>query len=125
MPVSAPDLLLTLGSDYEEVEEASLQGFIDAADLVVTEDLAGTTLSQERKDLINKYMAAHFTVVAIERGGLVRTKTGESTDTYREGSDSDRGYYLTRFGQQAVALDTSGTLALNASPTGKAEFRVV
>ena len=125
MPITPSSVKLILGPEYSGVEETAIAEFIEAAELVVSEDLAASTASVPRLELITKYMAAHFTVVSFERGGLTRQKAGESADTYKTGLDSDQGYLLTRFGQQAVSLDTSGILALNATPKQKAEFRVV
>lgn len=125
MAATTSSVRVLLGSDYNDVDLASIAPHLSAAELVVSEDLAVSGLTPERKELIVNFLAAHFAVISFERGGLTRQKVGESTDTYKEGSNSDRGYLMTRFGQQAVALDTSGTLALNANPTQKAEFRVV
>ena len=125
MPTTTLEVKAMMGPEFVEVTEAEFDQYVVAANLVVDEDLAGAGLSQARLDLIATYMGAHFATVTFERGGLTRQKAGESADTYKTGLDSDQGYLLTRFGQQAVALDTSGTLALNATPMQKAEFRVV
>jgi len=125
MTISTSSVLLLLGPEYQELDDISLTEYIATAELVVSEDLADSGLSAARQTMIGKYLAAHFAVVAVERGGLTRSKVGESTDTFKEGSKSDRGFNLTRFGQQAVALDSSGILALNANAMTKAEFRVV
>lgn len=125
MAISTSSVKSILGNEYDSVEDSDLAEFVSAAELVVTEDLAGVSLSISRRELITKYLAAHFAVLTLERGGLVRQEIGESSDTYKEGSNTQMGYLMTRFGQQAIALDTSGTLATNATPKQKAEFRVV
>lgn len=125
MAITTDSVLAILGPEYEGTEAAVITEFVSAAELVVAEDLAQADLSDARKELITKYLAAHFAIVSLERGGLTRQKVGESADTYKTGLDSDQGFLLTRFGQQAISLDTSGTLALNATPRIKAEFRVV
>lgn len=125
MSITTSDVILLLGPEFVGTAEASVDPFREAAELVVAEDLAGAGHSTARLDLIAKYMSAHFATVSFERGGLTRQKVGESADTYKTGLDSDQGYMLTRFGQQAVSLDSSGILALNAAPRQKAEFRVV
>ena len=106
-------------------EEVNLTTFIAAADLIVSEDLASTSLTTDRKKLITLFLAAHFATLSLEKGGLTRYEVGESSESYKAGSDLDRGFSLTRYGQQAISLDNSGTLARNATPTQKAEFRVV
>ena len=125
MVISTSSVIAILGPEFADLEDAAVAEFIAAAELVVSEDLKGKGLSDARLELITKYLAAHFAIVSLERGGLTRQKVGESADSYKTGLDSDQGFLLTRFGQQAVSLDTSGTLALNATPKQKAEFRVV
>ncbi len=98
---------------------------LQAAELLVTEDLAGSGLSESRLDQITLFLAAHFATLAVEKGGLTRQEIGESSESYRSGSESDRGFYLTRYGSQAVAFDSTGTLASIADGAQKAEFRVV
>jgi hypothetical protein len=98
--------------------------FIDNAHLLVEEELLGLGLSEARLKMIEMYLAAHY--VSLAPGGdgnLLRSKTGQSEDEYA--GNFSEGLALTRYGQQAISLDTSGTLA-NMATTGKrAEFRVV
>jgi hypothetical protein len=107
-------------------DSTDLSPFLDSAEVVVTEDLVGTLMTDERKRLISIYLAAHFATLAIERGGLTRLKTGTSEEEYNTlFGRSDQGFRLTRYGQQAVALDTSGILDLMSRQSLQAEFRVV
>jgi hypothetical protein len=101
--------------------------FIETANLLVDEELDGKGLSDERLRQIELYLAAHFTSLRAERGQLRRTGTGDSTEVYA--GKFVEGFALTRYGQQALMLDTTGTLAaLSAAAktqARKAEFRVV
>jgi hypothetical protein len=99
--------------------------FIAAAQLILNEDLAGKGLSSQRLDLIGEYLAAHFAYIsASDHAGLRSRKMGEATETYFNPGDTAFG--TTHLGQQAIGLDTSGTLAAAMSGKGlKAEFRVV
>ena len=97
--------------------------FIDTAHILVNEELAGKGLTDERLRLIELYLAAHFLTVTEERGGLKSTKTGQGSESY--GGKFGTGLNLTRYGQQAMALDTTGTLASNVSSERKAYFRVL
>jgi len=101
----------------------SLQSFIDQADLIVTEDLAASNLTPARLKMIELNLAAHFFTVAIEHGGLTLQRAGYSEERYQ--LINGVGFASTRYGQQAIAFDTSGTLAAMANPAAKAEFRVV
>lgn len=102
-----------------------LTTFIVAADIIVSEDLANSGLSSDRLDQIEIYLAAHFAVITLERGGLTRRKIGESEDYYQIYSNKEIGFLATRFGQQATILDTTGTLADIGSPKPKALFKLV
>ncbi len=98
---------------------------IDAARIIVDEDLASAGHSDNRLRQILRFLAAHFATLAIERGGLTRYEVGESVESYKPGSDLDRGLSSTRWGQQAIALDTAGILSKIGSIKQRAEFRVV
>src|ERR1700679_3492232 len=101
-------------SVYPEAGKAKvdLTGFINTADLLITEELSNVrpALSVLRLTQIEKYLAAHYCCVAIERGGLTRQRVGESEDFYQGFSNKEISLSSTRFGQQAVILDTSGRL---------------
>jgi hypothetical protein len=100
--------------------------FIATAALVVTEDLQDKGLSPERLDLITLYLAAHFTALTDERGAIQQERIGEAQEMYKIPTDKSEGLAFTRFGQQAMILDTSGTLAGMASSKGlRARFEVL
>jgi hypothetical protein len=97
---------------------------MEQATLLVDEDLASSGQSAARLRVIELNLAAHFTVVAVERGGFTYQKAGESGEGYANDRSKVK-YSSTRFGQQAVTMDTSGVLAAADSPGGVAEFRVM
>lgn len=106
-------------------DSTDLGFFHEMAESIVTETI-GTKLTEARARLVSINLAAHFALLAIERGGLTRMKTGSSEEEYNSlFGRSDQGFALTRYGQQALALDISGSLYLMAQTKGKAEFRVV
>lgn len=78
--------------------------------LVVTEYLAGSTLSTAIQNQIALLLSAHFAVITREYGGLRRAKKGESEEQYQPIASDKVGFLTTRFGQQACALDTTGLL---------------
>jgi hypothetical protein len=128
VPVIAADIK-GIFPDVKVVADADLAIFIDTANLIVTENLANTNpvLSVERKFRISLYLAAHFAAIAYERGQLTRKRLGEADESYGTPTQAmSVGLGSTRFGMQALALDTTGTLAsLSASGGLKAEFEVV
>lgn len=104
-------------------DDADLQPHIEAAMLIVDEDIVGNGLTDARLKQIELYLAAHFTALTQELGGLISDKTlnaeADFSDVYEAGLKS------TRYGQQAINFDSSGTLANQATPTKQARFTVV
>ena len=102
----------------------SVDPFIATATLLVNEELAAsTTLSSERLQQIELYLAAHFTAITEERGALTSSEKGDASEEY--GVEVGSGLNSTRYGQQAISLDTSGRLAAIASSGNKARFTLV
>lgn len=106
-------------------DQTVLQPAIDTADLIITESLQGLGLSTQRLTKIELFLAAHFAVITWERGGLTRQRIDTAEDFYQAWNNKDIGLAATRFGQQAVILDTTGTLAGMGTAKLKAQFRVV
>jgi len=125
-----PDDIRTLfkGTDLDAVLlESEINAFISNATLIVTEELSGKGLSADRLELITKYLTGHFIILTIEQGGVRRSRTGAADESYVAPPPDRQGFATTRFGQQAIALDSSGTLAslVITSSMARAEFRVV
>lgn len=100
--------------------------FITNATTFTTQVLSGKGLSSDMIDLITLYLAAHFVCLTEESGGLKRSRMGEADETYRIPGDKDTGLAFTRYGQQAMILDTTGTLAAISTNKGlKALFNIV
>lgn len=103
-----------------------LTPFIATAQLIVDEDLSSSGLSDERKDQIVLYLAAHFVCLKVELGGLRRDKLGDADQSFKQTGDRDTGYSYTRYGQQALIMDSSGTLSAASANKGlKALIEVV
>jgi hypothetical protein len=59
-------------------------------------------------------------------GFLKRSKLGEADESYRTPNDKELGLTSTRYGQQALILDSSGKLAALSTGGGlKARFEVM
>ena len=103
-----------------------LDTFIQTADLLVTEELGSRGLSTNRLTQIELYLAAHFATVTYERGGLQSQRIGFQgpEDVYKALDKDDKGFMSTRFGQQAVSLDSSGRLAALSKGKLRARFKV-
>jgi hypothetical protein len=96
---------------------------IATATLLVDENLVGQGMTDARLKTIELWLSAHFVAVAEERGALTRSKKGDSDEDYE--IKVGEGLNMTRFGQQALALDSSGILASQVTSMKPAEFRVV
>ncbi len=105
------------------LDTMDLTEHVNSAGIVVEEDLVNSGLSVQRRKLVELYLAAHFATLALEKGGLKSDEVGESVETYQ--TMSEKGFNSTRWGQQAMSLDSSGILADNANPSARAEFEVV
>lgn len=96
------------------------------AQTMVTQLLSGKGLDASVSDAVGLYLAAHLVSLTVEKGGLRRDRLGDADQSYKVPGDKDTGLASTRFGQMALMLDTSGTLAaLSANKGLKALFSVI
>lgn len=98
---------------------------IETANAIVDEYLTTHTDAIQRQ--LELYLAAHFAKLASEQGPIASETLGDATERYH--NIYEAGYKATRFGQQAILLDTTGTLsemsAAAQKPMKKALFTVV
>lgn len=126
MAVTASDLRAYADlPPVEIVPDTTLMLFINQAQMIIDEDFADVSLTQARADAITLNLAAHFSAIGLEKGGLTQQIVGKSEERYIGINNKNSGLALTRFGQQALALDTTGTLSKYATSPVKAEFEVI
>lgn len=128
MAITCHDVKMVYGPTTE-ASDAEIQAHIDTANMIVSENLAGSGLSEVRLDKIRAYLAAHYLFLSKSGGseGLKKSKIGESEEQYFSPKELDgTGFASTAFGSMALVLDTSGLLGqtLTASKP-QAQFRVV
>ena len=80
--------------------------FIGTATLIVDEDLVGQGLSDARLREIELYLAAHFTTLRERQ--LQSEEFGDAKDVFL--GQVGKGLSSSIYGQQAIALDTTGEL---------------
>jgi len=94
-----------------EVDCFELQPFIDTASCTVDELVAkgayDETNDAKRLELIERWLSAHFYSTASPRSSSEKAGTAAESYQYKV----DLYYASTMYGQQALALDTSGCLA--------------
>lgn len=105
--------------------DVSTAPFITSASVITNLLLANSGLSEAVLTQVEIFLAAHYAVLVVEGGGLRRQTVGQSTDVYADISNKFIGLLSTRFGQQAIAFDSSGKLQDAATGRAKAQFRVV
>jgi len=109
--------------DTDKADSLLESQFINTAHIFVEANLVDSGLSEDVLKVIELYLAAHFLIMTEERGGLIVEHFGDATNRYAD-VFKDGGLYMTRFGQQAITFDTTGTLA-KLKPKQRAEFRVI
>ena len=97
--------------------------FIGVANRYVDAHLLPEGLTEAELTDIELFLAAHFAALTVERGGLTSEKIGDTEESYANVYKA--GIHSTRYGQAAIALDTTGKLASMGSGNLKAEFKVV
>ena len=86
-----------------------VENFITPANLIVTDVLTGSGHSAALLKEIEKWLSAHFVAIDDKSARIVEEKAGDATNKY-EGRTGMR-LNFTRYGQQVLLLDTSGSLA--------------
>lgn len=88
--------------------DPQLTAFIEAANLVITEELRGLGLSAERLTKIELFLAAHFAHAADPR---VQSESVGGEYQMRVQGQTGSKLEATHYGQQVLLLDTTGKLA--------------
>lgn len=93
-----------------------LSAFLEMATLIVDEELAESGLSDARLAMIEKLLAAHFAATV---SPLTTQEIAGVSVSYQRNSVG-KGLASTQYGQNAISLDTTGTLQAMAdgSPSG-------
>lgn len=106
----------------ENPSSKDVQPFIDTASAVVDQVFTGITINSTLLAQIEKYLAAHFFHLSEPIIGTERIDT--AWKEYSKGLLGE-GLKFTEFGQQALALDFTGTLAKLSSTRPGSSFTVI
>lgn len=87
--------------------ESQLGAFINSAHNLIQANLLNIGLGETILTEIHKYLAAHFASLRDQR--LQSERVADVSYNYQ--GKTDMGFQSTFYGQMALALDTSGTLA--------------
>jgi len=108
-------------AEVKEIIDTSVTttAFISAANLVVTEKLGSSGLSEDLLKEIERWLAAHL--IASSKDKQVESETiGDVSATYQ--GKTDMGLDSTFYGQQVKLLDTTGTMANLGKRKAKVEW---
>jgi len=108
--------------DDTSLSDAILTSVIDSANIFVTESLTGKGLSDNALAEIERWLAGHMVAVTRER---TAAKEGAGTAFIHYTGTWGEGLLSTSYGQTAVMLDTSGTLANIAKVKSSAWVKAV
>lgn len=118
--VEAVIALLTPGNDYDTINEPNLTPFVDTASAVVDDVVQcitnrGLTLSEARRELLERWLAAHFYQQSDQ--AYASRSTLRASGQFQ----GQTGMFLenTKYGQTALTLDTSGCLSRIANGARK------
>lgn len=98
---------IQVGSIIEVDASIDLTPFISLANELVTERCADAGYSDDRLELIERWLSAHFYTNRDPRA--TQEKAGPVQETFQ--SKVDLGLFTSHYGQTAMMLDTAGGLA--------------
>lgn len=98
--------------------------YATGASLLVDEELAGAGLSAGRLRQIELYLSAHFATMASERAANLSSETIDDLGSRVYAGTTGAMLSATRYGQQAMTLDTSNNLRRLGSEKMPALFRM-
>jgi len=104
--------------DNTTLSNIIIEAYINSANVMVTEVLGGTDLSDDTLTEIERWVAAHMVASTRERQAI-KEAAGTASITYTGAYGV--GLKSTSYGQMALTLDTSGLLAI-ASGGAKSAF---
>lgn len=105
---AATEVLTIMGLTTDDYSEVIIDSFIVGANSMVDANLLNKGLSDIILKEIERWISAHLIAVTLERQSKKEGAGGASieyTGTYTEGLN------MTSYGQMAISLDKSGTLA--------------
>ncbi|MGI9502902.1 MAG: hypothetical protein ACR2RE_07595 [Geminicoccaceae bacterium] len=93
------------------IDDPDLTALLTTASTLVDTELLAFGLADALLTEIEKYLAAHFTVLRELTAGISRESADDAAVTYTVGQAGfTEDLKATHFGQVAIALDTTGTL---------------
>lgn len=105
-------------------DDAAIQPFIDVAVALSDARLASQGLTEPVLKEVQRYLAAHLLFIT-DTGIHESLRTEDVSERFTGGVRGDYGFQSSRWGQMALTLDSSGTLAALGKNNLPAELRLV
>ncbi len=119
--VNASEVKELINTDLTDVIVASS---IDIASRFIDDIVVGAGLSADRLADVELYLSAHFVAMRDQDEGMITEQdVGDAKVKYS--GEFGKSLNLTRYGQMAIFLDTSGKLAASTLTQVKARFETV
>lgn len=96
-------------ASFPSLTDSEIEAFIEDANVIVDDRMKGHA-SDAKLALLEKWLSAHLAKIRDRR--VTESEVGDTAFTYE--GEAGMGLEATQYGQQAVALDTTGRL--EASP---------
>lgn len=109
--MSSPRALARDVKDVIDTDLTDLQIFLDTAHNLVEDKLSGKGLSFTRLKDIEIWLAAHLVAIRESKHMRVEEQIGQARVRVSDNTFSGNNLGMTRWGQTALSLDTTGTLA--------------
>lgn len=93
-----------------DTELTDIYAFIQTANILVTDLLVNKGIDVDRLKEIERWLSAHFLAMRDQDAGMTTGQTIGDTKVFYS-RNSGKGLNLSRYGQQAMVLDSTGTLA--------------
>ena len=102
---------LTIPAAAGQPTDAELDVFVSDAGLIVGQCKGVALLSDDLQCAINKYVAAHLYSQIDGKGGTItQDKLGDASQSFASSATTGIGLKSTRYGLQAIMLDSTGCL---------------
>lgn len=119
--VNASEVKELINTDLSDIIVTSS---IDIASRFIDDVVVGKGLKDDRLADVELYLSAHFVAMRDQdEGAITEEKVGDGQVKYS--GEFGKSLNLTRFGQMAIFLDTSGKLAASTLTQVKARFETV
>ena len=107
--ITYTEVLEIVDTAHATITEAAVNAYINIAHATVEENLLNKGLSADILKYIELYLAAHFLSLFAPR--ITSEDIADEYTVKFEMAKTGMGFQATAHGQQALALDTTGTLA--------------